>query len=245
MEQAKTAIHLSDLSLPELDQVLKTYPWFSLARKEFFLRMTSLGEEYRNEGLKKAAVYVFSREGLLKEGQKVKAQELEKEKEKQPETFDLNMLEEDFDIQEKEKEVGEEPVIELEQELEVPAEEVKAPIEIKPAEVKAPAEIKKEIRIIGGDYFGREDFDSLKEDGLTTIERFHTIPKTAEITSEIELDADDDFTDEEYYTETLAKVYANQGYYQKASEVYEKLILLYPEKSSYFAALKEDIKKYL
>lgn len=54
-----------------------------------------------------------------------------------------------------------------------------------------------------------------------------------------------EFTDETFYTETLARIYADQELYDRANEVYEKLILLYPEKSAYFAALKNDIKKYL
>ncbi len=36
-------------------------------------------------------------------------------------------------------------------------------------------------------------------------------------------------------TPTLAKVYLEQGYYKKAISAYEKLILKYPEKNSFFA----------
>ena len=39
--------------------------------------------------------------------------------------------------------------------------------------------------------------------------------------------------------------YLGNGTGDRANEVYEKLILLYPEKSAYFAALKNDIKKHL
>ena len=56
---------------------------------------------------------------------------------------------------------------------------------------------------------------------------------------------DPGFFDEDFYTETLGKIYAEQGFSQRALEVYEKLILLYPEKSAYFAALIEEIKKHL
>ena len=175
--------------------------------------MSSLGKEYRTEGLKKAAVYVFSRERLLKESQKIteKATEV--------------VLEiDDDDIEPRPKE------------------------EAQPEKVET---VKKEFYIVGGDYFGKEDIDSLKADGMSTLERFSTI-RMAEKEDEVknerveeEIKKEDNFTDESFYTETLAKIYAAQGFYQRALEVYEKLILLYPEKSTYFAALKEEIKKHL
>lgn len=43
-------------------------------------------------------------------------------------------------------------------------------------------------------------------------------------------------------TETLATIYAQQGYYKKAIQIFEKLSLKYPEKNTYFAAQIEKIK---
>lgn len=46
-------------------------------------------------------------------------------------------------------------------------------------------------------------------------------------------------------TETLAKIYTEQGLYPKAIEVYEKLVLKYPEKNAYFAARITELEKKL
>ena len=45
----------------------------------------------------------------------------------------------------------------------------------------------------------------------------------------------DDDTDEEYFTETLARIYIKQGRYQKALDIINRLSAQYPKKNAYFA----------
>lgn len=115
-------------------------------------------------------------------------------------------------------------------------------------EPTSPAMPEKKIVISGGDYFSKNDFMELELDGKDSIDRFiiekPSISKaSADSNSDAkEISGADIFEDINFFTETLAKIYAEQGFYKRAIEVYAKLILLYPEKSTYFASLVQELK---
>jgi chemotaxis protein histidine kinase CheA len=103
----------------------------------------------------------------------------------------------------------------------------------------------------GADYFGREQMAAVQLDVTAPIDRFisenprftQVLRRAGENVDTSEQDAPPALQDDEFVTETLAKIYALQGYHKLAIACYAKLILLYPEKSAYFASLVEEIKQ--
>lgn len=69
------------------------------------------------------------------------------------------------------------------------------------------------------------------------------VPKRAEFFSPIKAAKNSLVDNNKIVTETLAKIYFQQGSFTKAISAYEKLSLRDPEKSSYFAALIEKLKQ--
>jgi tetratricopeptide (TPR) repeat protein len=96
---------------------------------------------------------------------------------------------------------------------------------------------KRKVHVVGGDYFSQADYDKVRSSDDNVFSRYASKAK--------EEKSYDDVAVEEFdlYTETLAQIYAEQGYYDQAKSIYSKLILAYPEKSAYFAALIQKIEE--
>jgi tetratricopeptide (TPR) repeat protein len=204
----------------QLEGIITEYPWFSYAREVLLLKLAAISREIFDTELRHSAVFLPSRRRLYdKVMQIVKTQPVE--------------------------------VIDIEQEEKV--EDVKAAAAEAIAEAKkeragSPVVTKIKYIPVGGDYFSREDFEQLeREDGSLPSEAAHLATGSSagdsNVSSVIGPDGKVNFEDPEFYTETLGQVYAQQGYYEQAIEVFSKLILLYPQKSAYFAALVKETER--
>jgi hypothetical protein len=76
---------------------------------------------------------------------------------------------------------------------------------------------------------------------LPAAEIASSVEKSSE--QKIENLAADSVSSADVVTEAMAEVWLRQGNEQKAMEIYNKLILLYPSKSAYFAAKIDSLKK--
>ncbi|AGY52708.1 hypothetical protein BRDCF_p81 [Bacteroidales bacterium CF] len=203
---------MSNTDISVLEQTLERYPWFALGHYELFRKACELGEEHKRDCLNRTAAHIYSREVLYN---------LSRE-ERKVHADDLEDI----------ATIGEEIAFEIEEE----------PLDIQTVP---------KIVMAGGDYFSRAELDEAKLDLEKPLDKFISekpsllksninSPKDVEIAAEQVLE--ENFDDSGFYTETLAKIYSEQGFYKRAIEVYAKLILLYPEKNSYFATLVQELK---
>ena len=87
-----------------------------------------------------------------------------------------------------------------------------------------------------GDYFSQDDYDQVRRADDNVFSKYAA--KARQGRTSVEETPDVEF---DMYTETLAGIYLEQGYPEQAKRIYSKLILAYPEKNAYFAALIQKI----
>lgn len=93
------------------------------------------------------------------------------------------------------------------------------------------------IIMAGGDYFSLSEYDSVRENHDADIRKMAIVDYSAPDPS-AGVKRDEVF---DLVSETLAQIYLDQGYPDKAKEIYVKLSLLNPEKSAYFAKIIEKL----
>ena len=98
------------------------------------------------------------------------------------------------------------------------------------------------------EYFTTEKFseDKIDEIAILATQLQQNAPKIKfdpdKHNADINLAAQGEIEDIEFLSETLAMVYADQGYTGKAVQILKKLSLQNPEKNAYFATLIENVK---
>ena len=106
-----------------------------------------------------------------------------------------------------------------------------------PAVARDEARGERRYYAVGGDYFSQEAYDQVSRTEDNVFSRYAAKAKQERPAAAVR--AEDPALG--FYTETLAQIYAEQGYYEQAKEIYSKLILAYPEKNTYFAALIQKL----
>ena len=219
-------VSLKNNNIAELEKLVESYPWFAAARKELFLKMSAMGEEYRRDALHRTVLYIYPDYSAFREAYVLSsAADVEESLYEEEQVCEINLSEMSSSA----------PPVSAD--ADSPETSPDAEVEILGPETRPePEPERKRIYVVGGDYFMPEDLRGVQGQDLSSLDSSRR--------SQVSTDSSE-FTDETFYTETLARIYADQELYDRANEVYEKLILLYPEKSAYFAALNNDIKKYL
>ena len=103
-------------------------------------------------------------------------------------------------------------------------------------EVEDTASGKRKVYAGVGDYFSQDDYDQVRRADDNVFSKYAA--KARQGRTSVEETPDVEF---DMYTETLAGIYLEQGYPEQAKRIYSKLILAYPEKNAYFAALIQKI----
>lgn len=94
------------------------------------------------------------------------------------------------------------------------------------------------VHVVGGDFFTQTDYEKVRsaEDNVF-------VPQP--IKKKAGQESPEGGPGLDFCTETLAQIYAEQGYFEQARKIYAKLILAFPEKSAYFASLIKELDKLI
>ena len=227
MQRLQTGKFMREKDLSLLEKYIVRYPWYGNGYVGIFEKMCTIDKESARIYLAKAAARTYSR-GFLYRLFNSDSIVL---------AHDEDTIEGNFAVNEQMPEpiLDEMPEIVLDEMSDI-----------------VPDNMPKFV-LAGGDYFSRRDFEEIELDRSKPLDNFiaekPSLLRSAieegslETLSNKENEISESFTDAEFYTETLANIYIEQGFYKRALDVYSKLILLYPEKSSYFASLVKEIKK--
>ncbi|MBR4822395.1 MAG: hypothetical protein IKZ71_04530 [Bacteroidales bacterium] len=205
-------IDLRKLNLDELNGVVNLYPWFGGARKELCRRMSELGEGAWSDERYADAALYVGSRRII-----------------------ANLAHKGHKVDYSDLQVNE---------------LLRAYIDEGVGEIRDEGQPRRVI-VVGGDYFSAKQYDAVRQEGDNDFAAMARSPIGSGMTGKEGSgmtgkdgpaipQSEEDFTD--FCTETLAQIYADQGYPEQARQIYSRLSLRFPEKSAYFAALIEKLK---
>ena len=223
-------------SLYELRSLLALYPYFQTARLLLLQNLYLLHDPTFDEELRRAAIYITDRKVIfqLVEAAHYKVQGMKSEEQGV----------QGNDTEAKSKTQGNRTMSLIENFLDsIPkeADEDGQKLHRKPTPADAAVDyVAYLLESEGLDDQPEEDIPQLR--GQHLIDNFIdqeggriVLNEEPQFTPEQEVEKEDDNAEEEYFTETLARIYIKQGRYSKALEIIKRLSLAYPKKNAYFA----------
>ena len=94
-----------------------------------------------------------------------------------------------------------------------------------------------QVHVVGGDYFSQAQYDQVRSNGDNIFTRFAGLSRSDSSSDAQEVSEIAD----RFATETLARIFVEQGRNEEARRIYSRLILDIPEKSAYFASLIDEL----
>ncbi|HDP74667.1 MAG TPA: hypothetical protein ENN49_02130 [Bacteroidales bacterium] len=243
-------------NLDELNELVRKYPYFSAARSVILQQMFITDKDLFKGELPRHALFIPDRryfttiiseiENQNKPSNKLEVTTGNQKVELKPENIDVKPAEETLPKTPKKRGRPRKKSIEPESTLELLGNDEKPTKTIIPDSKSVPADDTDILELIENDNgAGAEPLDLIEKFIVEqpTIPRPVSPQKGGDSDAVVDISVNSVIEPDELATETLAEIYALQGYIDKAISVYEKLRLKYPEKSSYFADQIQKLKK--
>ncbi|MBQ6253102.1 MAG: hypothetical protein IJK05_00395 [Bacteroidales bacterium] len=210
--------NLKSLTMDELTRVINIYPWFGAARRELCERMSKVGgNEWGKERYAEAAMYISSRSIISDIARSTRKEDYS-----------------DKDVESLLQRLIAPQPSPVPEPVEGPASSPTGHIPV-PEPVEGPRPYRRVVKVAGGDFFSSEQYDEVKTEEDNYFSKYK-VERSDESDGRKWEDPEVGFC-----TETLAWIYASQGYPAEAKKIYSRLMLRYPEKITYFATLIEKL----
>ena len=222
----------SEKHLRTLQNIVGDNPWFAIGQQLLACEIQKLDNQNFEKYLQKAAIYTINREILYKNLYAGNEHNITDESHENVAVEIQNIIGEPH------------------QDVNLEAQDSDITIELEDKKEETPCEIteKPVFEYPVADYF-ESQFTNTNESSEDIIDKFLASPQKISAVYEngsfetTENVMTEPIINDDFVTETLAKIYVEQGYFSKAIDVYEKLSLQDSKKSIYFAPLIENLKK--